>query len=186
MRLAIRIIGILVLITLFLLPIALFFMGRQKIATPPTPAPASSATQQIPSVIKDTSFTSTGYIQPLGKQTETNKYSDRAYVRGIVTKWTSKELTVQVATKPQVIQLPKEVQLRCFDEYITNNKGEKKKTSDVHLDVSRLDDPGVPTMVAEIATKIPAGKDIIVIVDVGSSERMTAHQIFGFGCKEML
>lgn len=93
---------------------------------------------------------------------------------------------VQVGTTSQTIQLPKEVQLRCFDEYIVNNKGEKKKTSDVHLDVSRLDDPGIPVRTSYAAEQIPAGKDIIVVVDVGISDRMTAHQIFGFGCRESL
>jgi len=79
------------------------------------------------SIFIDSAFTKDGYIKPLEETTAQNRYSSKAYVRGKVVKWEVDNVTVQLGTVIQDISVEKNVQLRCFDEYIINPKGERIK-----------------------------------------------------------
>jgi hypothetical protein len=136
--------------------------------------------------IVDPTFTKDGYIKPLEKNGEGSIYSVRASVRGKVKEWQDDKVQVWVGTTLREVLLPKEVNLRCFSEYIVNNSGEKMKTSDAWLDVDSMQEPGPKVKADTLPRQFGEGADIVLAVNVGKNDSMTAYQVVGYGCREAL
>lgn len=136
--------------------------------------------------IVDPTFTKDGYIKALDRNGEGSIYSARAAVRGKVQSWEKGKVNVWVGTKLLEIKLPNEVNLRCFLEYITNPSGEKMKTSDVWLDINTMKDIGPKVQSSSLTQRFPEEADIVIAVNVGKNDAMTAYQVVGFGCRESL
>jgi hypothetical protein len=134
--------------------------------------------------IVDPTFTKDGYIKPLEKNDEGSIYSARASVRGKVKEWQNGKVQVWVGATLREIKLPNEVNLRCFSEYIVNKSGEKMKTSDAWLDVNNMAESGPKVKSVTLPQWFAEGADIVLAVNVGKNDSMTAYQVVGYGCKE--
>jgi hypothetical protein len=160
--------------------VAIFFTNRQREKLPKSSAPAPQRE------ISDPTFTDDGYIKPMDYNGEGSIYSKRASVRGKVQTWEKGSVKVWVGTTLRDAKLPKQVNLRCFSEYIVSKSGEKMKTSDAWLDINNMTEPGPKVKTETLQQRFSEGADIVIAVHVGKNDVMTAYQVVGYGCREVL
>jgi hypothetical protein len=160
--------------------VVFFFISQQREAQARKERFAALPQRQI----VDPTFTNDGYIKPLEKNGEGSIYSVRASIRGKVQVWQSGKVSVWVGTTLHEIKLPNEVNLRCFSEYIVNKSGEKMKTSDAWLDINTMTETGPKVKSDTLPQLFAEGADIVLAVNVGKNDSMTAYQVVGYGCKE--
>ena len=146
------------------------FLGRQK----PTPAPQRE--------LNSANFNTKQYVLPLENNSQGSIYSPRAQLRGTISEWGEKSVSVKVGEQVFQIALPENVNLSCMPLTFKNKDGTDVPSSTVYLDLrNAIQKSLVP--VAEIKEKIPQGSDLTIQVKVDNNDKMTADFFIGYGCK---
>lgn len=133
----------------------------------------------------DTSgFSTTAYIRPLESNAQGSIYSSRVQLRGTVNAWKTDAVRIRIGEEVKDVQMPVAVRLYCTPAYFSDKDGKKVSAEGVALDFSKFPDAGVLFSTDTLPRKIPKGKDITVLANVGDGDVMTAYLVVGYGCKE--
>lgn len=133
----------------------------------------------------DTSgFSPSAYIRPLGSNAEGSIYSSRVQMRGAVDSWKNSAVRIKIGEEVRDVQLPVAVRLYCTPPFFLDKEGKKVPAEGVALDFSKFPEAGVLFSSDSLSKKIPKGKDITVLANVGDKEVMTAYLVVGYGCKD--
>lgn len=132
----------------------------------------------------DTSgFSTFAYIRPLESNAQGSIYSSRVQMRGTVDLWKNSVVRIKISEEVKDVQLPVAVRLYCTPPFFFDKEGKKVPAESVALDFSKFPDAGVLFSTDTLSGKIPKGKDVTVLANVGDGDVMTAYLVVGYGCQ---
>lgn len=134
--------------------------------------------------LETSGFSNKAYIAPLEPNRTGSLYSSRVQLRGVVESWNNDALRIQVSDTVKEIRFPVAVKLYCTPSSFVDKNGNSVPATTVGLDFSKSGDIGTLTATVNIPQRIPKGRDITVLANVGDGDAMTASLVVGYGCEE--
>lgn len=191
MRLPANVVIVFALILAIILPIVLIFVVRNKdlkrsipgvsrsFSITPAPNPAVQHPQRE---ISSDGFNSGGYIVALESNEKGSIYSSKAQIKGVVKKWNSDSVLVNVANTEKSIKISAAMYLYCVPLYFSDSSGNKVLSSTVWMNFPKDKPLGMITESGVIQKKIPNSKEIVLLVNVRENDVFSAYMVAGFGC----